>query len=159
MGPTRCLFIRDVYTWDQQDGPHVGPRWAPCWPHEPCYQGAHSLVEAVVVSGGRYSFIHSRRELFSTQWWRNGVEPGFAFLVLYEGMHRLMFSLLLAWTNCWTNSSREQTVESPMTCNAWRSCDVNVMIRIFIVRRAGLLWSQQDFEWLWSVPLSSASLY
>ena len=29
----------------------------------------------------------------------------------------------------------------------------------FIVRRAGLLWSQQDFEWLWFVPLSSASLY
>ena len=28
----------------------------------------------------------------------------------------------------------------------------------FIVRRAGLLWSQQDFEWWWSVPLSSASL-
>ena len=26
-------------------------------------------------------------------------------------------------------------------------------------RRAGLFWSQQDFEWLWSVPLSSASLY
>ena len=24
---------------------------------------------------------------------------------------------------------------------------------IFIVRRAGLLWSQQDFEWRWSVPL------
>ena len=25
--------------------------------------------------------------------------------------------------------------------------------RPFIVRRAGLLWSQQDFEWRWSVPL------
>ena len=24
---------------------------------------------------------------------------------------------------------------------------------VFIVRRAGLLWSQQDFEWRWSVPL------
>ena len=24
---------------------------------------------------------------------------------------------------------------------------------IVIVRRAGLLWSQQDFEWRWSVPL------
>ena len=24
---------------------------------------------------------------------------------------------------------------------------------LFIVRRAGLLWSQQDFEWRWSVPL------
>ena len=23
----------------------------------------------------------------------------------------------------------------------------------FVVRRAGLLWSQQDFEWRWSVPL------
>ena len=20
---------------------HVGPRWAPCWPHEPCYQGGY----------------------------------------------------------------------------------------------------------------------
>ena len=29
----------------------------------------------------------------------------------------------------------------------------------FIVRRAGLIWSHQDFEWWWSVPLSSASLY
>ena len=28
-----------------------------------------------------------------------------------------------------------------------------------IVRRAGLFWSQQDFEWWWSVPLSSASPY
>ena len=27
-----------------------------------------------------------------------------------------------------------------------------VVVR-FIVRRAGLLWSQQDFEWRWSVPL------
>ena len=29
-------------------------------------------------------------------------------------------------------------------------CTVGVY---FIVRRAGLLWSQQDFEWRWSVPL------
>ena len=27
------------------------------------------------------------------------------------------------------------------------------MKHIVIVRRAGLLWSQQDFEWRWSVPL------
>ena len=27
------------------------------------------------------------------------------------------------------------------------------LTRPFIVRRAGLLWSQQDFEWQWSVPL------
>ena len=40
----------------------------------------------------------------------------------------------------------------------WRSTDrwcsnyIWVMNN-FIVRRAGLLWSQQDFEWRWSVPL------
>ena len=28
----------------------------------------------------------------------------------------------------------------------------SVVMRVF-VRRAGLLWSQQDFEWRWSVPL------
>ena len=29
-----------------QHGAHlgpVGPRWAPCWPHEPCYQGSSPL--------------------------------------------------------------------------------------------------------------------
>ena len=31
------------------------------------------------------------------------------------------------------------------------SCHVQNFL--FIVRRAGLLWSQQDFEWRWSVPL------
>ena len=27
------------------------------------------------------------------------------------------------------------------------------LFMVVIVRRAGLLWSQQDFEWRWSVPL------
>ena len=27
------------------------------------------------------------------------------------------------------------------------------VVPCFVVRRAGLLWSQQDFEWRWSVPL------
>ena len=30
---------------------------------------------------------------------------------------------------------------------------VNRHCMLLIVRRAGLLWSQQDFEWRWSVPL------
>ena len=44
--------------------------------------------------------------------------------------------------------------------SAWYFCvDVEHMMCFpcvclcFIVRRAGLLWSQQDFEWRWSVPL------
>ena len=30
---------------------------------------------------------------------------------------------------------------------------INHRVQMIIVRRAGLLWSQQDFEWRWSVPL------
>ena len=30
---------------------------------------------------------------------------------------------------------------------------IGALLLIVIVRRAGLLWSQQDFEWRWSVPL------
>ena len=49
----------------------------------------------------------------------------------------------------------------------WRQCNYiskYILMSLFyfvivIVRRAGFLWSQQDFEWWWSVPLSSASLY
>ena len=37
---------RQQSSWGQQ-GAHLGPvspRWAPCWPHEPCYQGWHPSV-------------------------------------------------------------------------------------------------------------------
>ena len=48
------------------------------------------------------------------------------------------------------NIARVQEISSAISnCITWP----------VIVRRAGLLWSQLDFEWLWSVPLSSASLY
>ena len=37
-------------TWSSSWGQHgsnlgpVGPRWAPCWPHEPCYQGSDAML-------------------------------------------------------------------------------------------------------------------
>ena len=37
----KCWHPRQQSSWGQY-GAHlgpVGPRWAPCWPHEPCYQG------------------------------------------------------------------------------------------------------------------------
>ena len=30
-------------------GGPVGPRWAPCWPHEPCYQGCYFVVSYDVI--------------------------------------------------------------------------------------------------------------
>ena len=37
-----------------------------------------------------------------------------------------------------------------MVLSTWR---LVYIASVVIVRRAGLLWSQQDFEWRWSVPL------
>ena len=37
-----------------QHGAHlgpVGPRWAPCWPHEPCYQGVRIMSDTTSRSG------------------------------------------------------------------------------------------------------------
>ena len=35
----------------------------------------------------------------------------------------------------------------------WTLTYYKIWILLIIVRRAGLLWSQRDFEWRWSVPL------
>ena len=41
-GPVKiCQPSQIANSWDQR-GAHLGPvgrRWAPCWPHKPCYQG------------------------------------------------------------------------------------------------------------------------
>ena len=46
----------------------------------------------------------------------------------------------------WGQSGADRTQVGPM----WATW---TLLSGFIVRRAGLLWSQQDFEWRWSVPL------
>ena len=44
-----------------------------------------------------------------------------------------------------------QFIANPSTAPKLTCCR---LVHVFlIVRRAGLLWSQQDFEWRWSVPL------
>ena len=40
----------------------VGPRWAPCWPHEPCYQGTFTLIHTksmnfVLFTAFRFSYF------------------------------------------------------------------------------------------------------
>ena len=42
---------------------------------------------------------------------------------------------------------------SPWSRDVLIKCCPWALIKAVIVRRAGLLWSQQDFEWRWSVPL------
>ena len=42
---------------------------------------------------------------------------------------------------------------SPVWVKSWATSAGEFTLLAVIVRRAGLLWSQQDFEWRWSVPL------
>ena len=66
----------------------------------------------------------------------------------------LMFCLICVWINGSVNNGEA----GDLRC--YRAhYDITVMSLLrsvpgwVIVRRAGLLWSQQDFEWRWSVPL------
>ena len=55
------------------------------------------------------------------------------YALLRSGDGIMLFCLICAWTKGWANNRDA--------------------IAVLIVRRAGLLLSQQDFEWRWSVPL------
>ena len=62
---------------------------------------------------------------------------------------KLRFFMICAWTNGCVNNRYSGDLRRHHA-----HYDVTVMKSLqFIVRRAGLLWSQQDFEWRWSVPL------
>ena len=50
-------------------------------------------------------------------------------------------------------SINQTTVSMLCTTSCLRALAVGWNFPQIIVRRAGLLWSQQDFEWRWSVPL------
>ena len=49
-------------------------------------------------------------------------------------------------SNCWVKHYSKNVFSSVVLTTGTNICQI-------IVRRAGLLWSQQDFEWRWSVPL------
>ena len=49
-----------------------------------------------------------------------------------------------------SSNRRSSWTDARLCLHYWVGCRVGWNL---IVRRAGLLWSQQDFEWRWSVPL------
>ena len=96
-----CLITSLQSSWDQH-GAHlgpVGPRWAPCWPHEPCYQGT-SIKQvvfhlAILLHTSQYLFIYAkhvfkvaldhvinRDSQISDRWKR-------LFIQLPNGIHRM----------------------------------------------------------------------
>ena len=76
-------------------------------------------------------------------WWR------------HHGLLHPIFPILMPWwyLECWT--CKHGGCHPFLSRDAWQKvdCIVTCWVRFIIVRRAGLLWSQRDFEWRWSVPL------
>ena len=73
-----------------QHGAHmslVGPRWAPCWPHEPCYQGCYNLMAMRHLQGTYdYNSLNEYVPLPSSDFSNASVHPNdkFCMIVLYQ---------------------------------------------------------------------------
>ena len=70
-----------------------------------------------------------------------------------QGLNELRWRLItfMCYTNIRGRCGNNHNHWITNTFQEWDS--TNLEKHVFIVRRAGLLWSQQDFEWRWSVPL------
>ena len=77
-----------------------------------------------------------------------------ASLAFKRGIHRWQLNSPHKWPVTRRVCPCDDVIMILETCvNGYSVNVVCIHIRTFIVRRAGLLWSQQDFEWRWSVPL------
>ena len=98
-------FVRRIHrrsTWDQHGaylGP-VGPRWAPWWPHEPCYQG-------LLHAAGNWCHDNVIKwKHFPRNWpFVRGIHRS-PVNSPHKGQWRgaLMFSLICVWINGWVNN-------------------------------------------------------
>ena len=84
---------REQSSWGQH-GAHlcpVGPRWAPCWPHEPYYQGMMQILSTLWIliaiktriSVSEVLSMHQVFPLFT--WWRHQMKPFSELLALCPG--------------------------------------------------------------------------
>ena len=64
----------------------------------------------------------------------------------HANIHITIFFLTRSWERYKLQLFSENLITTLTIKNFWFKY-------VIIVRRAGLLWSQQDFEWQWSVPL------
>ena len=67
------------------------------------------------------------------------------FIISCHSLHKTTLGSLCSWKPAWSLKKRPHS----MCLKPF----VKMCIFVVIVRRAGLLLSQQDFEWRWSVPL------
>ena len=93
-------------------------------------------------------------------WRRSGDKPLSEPMMVSLPMHicvtlpQWVKKFCVHWALTWLWLYSGFIVDNKFHCPACRTTFIATRFRVaVIVRRAGLLWSQQDFEWRWSVPL------
>ena len=94
MGTTFWLIVINNSSWGQH-GSHlgpVGPSWAPCWPHEPCFLGIRCIVTPNIQCIPWNMFmvwlclivfiLRVPNGFMCTSWWRHQMETFSALLTL-----------------------------------------------------------------------------
>ena len=91
-GKALTLILPIQNSWGQH-GAHlgpVGPRWTPCWPHRPCFQGLYGLW----LTGWCWEWAIIRVNLL---WWPNGQTLQYRskyILWLKNSIHFWLFGIL-----------------------------------------------------------------
>ena len=83
--------------------------------------------------------------------WRHFEVIGYMAHIYVTWWHRS--TVLRLWLVTWQYQAITWANVDKYPCLHMAFLERNELSCTFIVRRAGLLWSQQDFEWRWSVPL------
>ena len=82
--------------------------------------------------------------------------PAYAWIMsVRSAIHLMQYYLLPKTENNFNGAQLMNDINSLRPGEfVWQCGYLLTMVEVMvIVRRAGLLWSQQDFEWRWSVPL------
>ena len=125
--------VQRLYFQSRKWQPSMSPSWV--------WHATYSLADR---------FAPSRHQWLSFFFWGTVFNRTTLFLVIGASMG------LNFWPS--RSSANEFYCSWPRSCMViLHSTEVSSIITwvcsLLIVRRAGLLWSQQDFEWRWSVPI------
>ena len=118
----------------------VGPRWAPCWPHEPCYQGTyvsdwmHVIHQHKHISSWKLQLIHEitlRMLLFSNRSFFSSM----IVCIPMKGCHALnhvtiiiRITIFPSFTNWWS-----YILTPSCSCSVWLSNDLSVYFVFYFV--------------------------
>ena len=72
-----------------------GPRWAPCWPNEPCYQGISTMLHGPPNDNKFPTIILALRTMWENDLWTHN--PNLRNMFSYYAKKHIVFNTQLSW--------------------------------------------------------------